>query len=42
MSKDNLIPTMLASQEKWDQIATFIRRVIKTKEDKEREKRRRD
>ena len=42
LSKDKLIPTMLASQEKWDQIATFIRRVIETKEEKEREERRRD
>ena len=42
LSKDNLIPTMLASQEKWDQIATFIRRVIDTKEEKGREERRRD
>ena len=42
LSKDNLIPTMLASQEKWDQIATFIRRVTETKEEKERGERRRD
>ena len=41
LSKDNLILTMLASQEKWDQIATFIRRVIETKEEKERRKKKR-
>ena len=42
MSKDNLIPNVLASQEKWDQIATFIRGVMETKEEKEREERRGD
>ena len=42
LTKNNLIPTMFASQEKCDQIATFFRRVIETKEEKEREERRRD
>ena len=42
LSKDNLIPTMLASQEKCDQINTFIRKVIETKEEKKREEGRRD
>ncbi|XP_058801855.1 uncharacterized protein LOC131670344 [Phymastichus coffea] len=42
ITKDNLILTMLTTQERWDDIATFIRGAMKTKEEKERETRRRD
>ena len=42
LSKDNIIATMLKSPDSWDRIASFIRRAIKTKEEKEREVRRKD
>ena len=37
LSKDNTIATMLKSPDSWDRIASFIRKAIKTKEEKERE-----
>ena len=42
LSKDNIIATMLKSPESWDRIASFIKRAIKTKEEEEREMRRKD
>ena len=42
LSKDNRIATMLKSPDSWDRIASFIRKTIKTKEEKEREMRRKD
>ena len=36
LSKDNIIATMLKSPDSWDRLASFIKRVIKTKEEKER------
>lgn len=42
LSKENIIATMLKSPDNWDKIASFIRKVIKTKEEKEREMRRKD
>ena len=42
LSKDNIIATMLKSPDSWDRIASFIKRVIKTKEEKEKEMRRKD
>ena len=42
LSTDNIIATMLKSPNSWDRIASFIRRAIRTKEEKEREMRRKD
>ena len=42
LSKDNIIATMLKSSDSWDRIASFIRKAIKTKKEKEREMRRKD
>ena len=42
LSKDNVIAAMLESPNSWDRIAFFIRRAMKTKEEKEREMRRKD
>ena len=41
-SKENIIAVMLKSPDSWDKIASFIRKVIKMKEEKEREMRRKD
>ena len=41
LSKDNIIATMLKLPDSWDMIASFIKRVIKTKEEKEREMKKR-
>ena len=40
LSKENIIATMLKSPDSWDKIASFIRKLIKIKEEKEREMRR--
>ena len=42
LSEDNIIATMLKSSDSSDKVAFFIRRAIKTKEEKEREMRRKD
>ena len=42
LSKDNLIATMLKSSDRWDRIASFIRKAVKTKEENESEIRRKD
>ena len=42
LSTDNIIATMLKSPDSWDRIASFIRRAIRTKKEKEREMRRKD
>ena len=42
LSKDNIIATMLKSPDCWDRIASFVRKAVKTKEEKEREMRRKD
>ena len=42
LPKDNIIATMLESPDSWDRIASFIRRTINTKEEREREMRRKD
>ena len=41
LSKENIIATMLKSPDSWDKIASFIRKVIKIKEEKERNKKKR-
>ena len=40
LSKDKIIETMLKSPDSWNMIVSFSRRVIKTKEEKKREIRR--
>ena len=42
LSKGNIIATMLKSSDNWDKIASFIGRAIQTKEEKEREMRKKD
>ena len=42
LSKENIIATMLKSPDSWDKLASFVRKVIKIKEEKEREMRRKD
>ena len=41
LSKDNIIATMLNSPDSYDRIASFIKKAIKTKEEKERNEKKR-